>query len=481
MDLGGYLRLLRRRWLLVAVCVLASGGAAAAVTSTATPLYRAQVRLLVSATGSHASDLPTPNAQAVFVQQRLGSYVNIVTAPTVTQAVVEDLALDTHPSILAAKVEAEVQLGTALMTVSVRDTSPGRAEDIANAVGLRFAALVDRLETPPGRKRPAVEVSLIQPAYLTTAALVNPRPAANLAVGLVAGLVFGMGLAVLRETLDTSVRSVDHLRDVTGRPSLGLLAFDSHARRHPLVVHTYRQTPRAEGFRALRTNVLRAGAGTTLRSLVVTSAVAREGRSAVACNLAVCLAQAGTRVVLLEADMRRPTLAASIGVDDAAGLTSVLSGRKGAEFVLQTWGRDGLAVIPAGPVPANPSELLGSKRMVELLADLEHRFDLVVLDAPPLLPVTDTAVLSQACDATVLVVRYGKTRRQQVSRAVEALAAVDVRLLGTVLTMAPTKGPCSHDDGGYLSHTSPPDLPVAAAPAPDPGIRTGNGFYRPHG
>jgi non-specific protein-tyrosine kinase len=202
--------------------------------------------------------------------------------------------------------------------------------------------------------------------------------------------------------------------------------------------------------RQLRTNLQFVDVDHPPRAVVVTSAVPGEGKSTTAANMAITFAQAGSRVLLIEGDLRRPKVAEYLGVEGAVGLTNVLVGQVGIDDVLQPWGRSGLWVLPSGSVPPNPSELLASQNMTELLRDLETRFDLILIDAPPLLPVTDGAVAAARADGALLVVRYGHTTRAQVQLAVESLEAVDAHLLGCVFNMAPAKGGSAYSYGyGY--------------------------------
>jgi capsular exopolysaccharide synthesis family protein len=165
-----------------------------------------------------------------------------------------------------------------------------------------------------------------------------------------------------------------------------------------------------------------------------------EGKTTTTVNLAISLAQAGQRVIVVEGDLRRPQLASYLGLEGAVGLTSVLIGRASLDEALQPWGEAGLQVLAGGPTPPNPSELLGSHGMHELLRTREGRADLVLLDSPPLLPVTDAALLSMVASGAVLVVRADRTRREQ-AHALDSLEAVGARVLGAVLNMAPTRGP----------------------------------------
>ena len=172
---------------------------------------------------------------------------------------------------------------------------------------------------------------------------------------------------------------------------------------------------------------------------VVTSALPEEGKSTTAVNLGVTLALTNQRVALVECDLRRPLIAKRLGLDGAVGTTSVLIGKVSLREAMQSYGDTGLQVLACGPIPPNPSELLQSKAMETMLAQLRAEFDVVLLDAPPLLPVTDAALLAAQTDGALVVVRYAKTTRDQLTHAVERLAAVDAKPLGVVLNMVPAK------------------------------------------
>jgi non-specific protein-tyrosine kinase len=191
----------------------------------------------------------------------------------------------------------------------------------------------------------------------------------------------------------------------------------------------------------LRTNLQFVDIDCPPRSIVVTSSIPDEGKTTTAINLSIVLAQSGVRVLLIEADLRRPKISQYLGVESAVGLTNVLVGRTELHDAVQTWGRSGeLKVLPSGPPPPNPSELLGTQGMADLIRELERDYDLVLIDAPPLLPVTDAAVIAGSASGAVMVVRHGHCRRDQLSSAVRSLHAVDATLYGVVLTMTPTKG-----------------------------------------
>ncbi len=208
-------------------------------------------------------------------------------------------------------------------------------------------------------------------------------------------------------------------------------------------------SPWAEAFRVLRTNMQYVEVDHDQKVFVVTSSLPGEGKSTTAVNLAVTMAVAKNTVVLVEADLRRPQIAERMGLDDGVGTTSVLIGKVALPDALQDFEVTGLKVLACGPIPPNPSELLQSVAMEKLLHDLRGLFDVVIIDAPPLLPVTDAALLTAQADGALVVVRHGKTTRDQLSHSLERLEAVDAKALGVVINRTPTKKSGSKYGYGY--------------------------------
>jgi succinoglycan biosynthesis transport protein ExoP len=465
-NLHDFIRLLHRRWRLVALFLLVWLGAAVALTALSPRIYEAKVEVFVSLRDSSSSAATNAYQGDLFSQQRVKSYAQIASAPVVTQPVIEKLGLDTTPDALAGEISTEVPNETVLVDIAVRDRSPAQARDLANATATQFAKVVGDLERPSADQQSPVSVTVVRPATVPTSP-VSPRPVVNIALGILLGLATGLGAAALRDSLDSTVKDSEDLQALTGSAALGVVAFDSHAGSRPLISGSDPTGGRGEAFRTLRTNLRFVDVDHPPRAVVITSSVANEGKSTTACNLALTLASAGVGVILVEGDLRRPRVADYMGLEGAAGLTDVLIGRAALDDVLQPWGRSSLAVLPSGPLPPNPSELLGSAQMTDLLTALRTRAEVVIVDAPPLLPVTDAAVLARGCDGAIIVVRHGKVTREQVTRAVDALTTIGARVLGTVLNMVPAGGPMSYGYGygsDYASRTDKPQLSDADSP-----------------
>nr|WP_281364387.1 CpsD/CapB family tyrosine-protein kinase [Microcella alkalica] len=251
------------------------------------------------------------------------------------------------------------------------------------------------------------------------------------------------------EVLDTRIRGQRDVEALTTAPIIGGIAYDPSAVKRPLIVHDDPHSPRAEAFRTLRTNLQFLDIEPGARSFVVTSSVPAEGKSTTSANLAIALADSGARVVIIDGDLRRPKLAEYMGLEGAVGLTDVLIQRVSLADALQPWGRRGLTVLPAGSVPPNPSELLGSRAMQSLVHALEQEFDVVIIDMPPLLPVTDAALVSKMTKGALVVAAAGKTDRGELQGAIAALENVGAKVSGVIITMLPTKGPDAYGYGRY--------------------------------
>jgi capsular exopolysaccharide synthesis family protein len=463
-ELKDYLRVLRQGWRWIALAVLVGTGAAALVTISTPASYQSDVKFFVRAANPDGS-IANAYTGSLFTQQRVKSYKEFVTSPTITQVVIDRLGLtDLSAAQVGKKISADANLDTVNLNLHVRDADPVRAQEIAQTAAEVFVAYIGELEGSAGTISP-VKLEIVLPAALGSQ--VAPRPTLNLALGLLVGLALGVGLAVLRETLDTRVNSPADLAALFKVPTLAVVGLDPLAKTQPLIVRDDHRSPRAEAFRRLRTNLQFVDVDNSPRSIVVTSALEAEGKTTTACNLAITLAAAGADVILVDGDLRRPSVHKYLGIEGAVGLTNVLIGQVSLDNALQSWGDSGrMHVLPAGVLPPNPSELLASQHLQDLLAGLERRA-MVIIDAPPLLPVTDAAILGAQASGALMVIRQGKTRKEQVAQAIEALNSVGAHLFGSVLNMARTRGADAENYGygyyGKYASELPEFVPQAAA------------------
>ncbi|MGR0159130.1 polysaccharide biosynthesis tyrosine autokinase [Paenarthrobacter nitroguajacolicus] len=438
MDLREYVRILRRNWILIVAMALGGLLVSGAASLLVKPTYTAETELFVAIQNSgSAQELQQGNT---FTQARVQSYVRTVKTPIVLQPAIDTLGLNMSVDELAGRVKGTTDPNTVIINISVADTSPVQAAAIAQAVATSLVNAVESLEKPKVGGSSPVGLSIITPAEapLDPSA---PNTKLNLVLGLALGLAVGIGFAILRSTLDSRIRSEADLRSITDSPLLGGIAYDSDAASRPLLTQVAAQSQRAESFRQLRTNLQFANVADHAKTVLVTSSIPGEGKSTTATNLAIALAQSGQTICLVDADLRRPRINEYLGLDRNAGLTTALIGAADINDLLQQWGDDELYVLTAGQIPPNPSELLGSEEMKRLIVRLEQAFDTVIIDAPPLLPVTDAAVLSQHVGGVLAVVGAHKTKQHDLEKSLASLALVGANVLGIVLNRLPVKGP----------------------------------------
>lgn len=441
MDLLYFVRLARRNWLLILLSLILSVSTALVVTANTPPKYVATTTMLFSSYDKQGGF--STAYQAGMLTQGVQSYASLLTS----RRMISQIATGDDIQRVQQNVTVEIVPGTVLLRAKVSDEQPDRAARLANALGVKFTRLIDQIERPTTTSRPTVKVTVVDQAEIPMAP-VSPRPLLNILVAILIALLVAFCSLVLRDRLDTTVKTPDALQNASNGPTLGIIGYERNAKSQPLIVRTNGRSSRSEAFRSLRTNLQFIGVDRQPKSLVVTSGLPSEGKSSTSANLAITLAEAGWRVILVDADLRRPRIPTYLGIEGSVGLTDVLIDRARLLDVIQTWGQPGLSVLPSGQIPPNPSELLGSHGMRQVLAQLTESYDMVIIDAPPLLPVTDAATLAAISDGVLLIARYGKTRREHIERAAELLSSINARVVGTVLNFAPAKS--SHYYGyGY--------------------------------
>lgn len=425
-------------------------GLAALFTLVTPNRYVATSQLFVSVRdGSSTSDLVSGNT---YAQTQVQSYLDVVTSPLVLQPVIDDLKLSQTADNLKNEVTVTVPAQTVLMNVSVEDTNPRRSALIANSINHEFIDQVGKLETRNSTGVSPVKVTILKAAVVPTSPF-SPVPVKNIGIGLILGLVLGIAAAVLRDFLDNTINTEEDITRVTALPIIGAVPFDKKAPKAPLISQSGGHTVRAEAFRSVRANLEFVLAGTSRTSFVVTSSLPNEGKTTTTANLALTLSAVGARVCVIEGDLRKPRLLDYMGLDNGVGLTSILVGQAGLDDVLQQFGSTNLWVLGSGPIPPNPSELLGSDPMKQLIAQVESDFDYILIDAPPMLPVTDAAVISRVVGSTIIVTGISRVSRAELGRSIKMLENVDVTPVGVIANMLPHRGPYSHQyyREGYFS------------------------------
>lgn len=407
---------------------------AVALSATTTPQYESTAKVYVTAQVPETQQLQID----FFLATKVKSYSSLANHRALMQEVIDQLNLPLTPEGLAGKVTAMVEPDTVIIDLIIRDTDPRRAQEIARVHSELFVNYIEDLETPPTGDEPLIKPTITDPATYNDSPVV-PNTLLNIIIAAILGLLLGSALALIRELLDTTVNSLDEMEDVIDAPVMASIGVDPAMDKKPLLSDLRGFSPRGEAFRMLRTNLQFLDLDSDPKSLVITSAVAGEGKTTTSTNLAVALAQAGRRVLLVDGDLRRPRVAGVLGLESKIGLTTVLVGRTQLEDSIQRHEGSGIYFLACGPTPPNPSEILQSRATHDLLRRLRDQFDAVIIDAPPLLPVADAAILATAADGAIIVARHGKTKKDQLKASAQRLDQVGAKLFGVVVNMIPKR------------------------------------------
>jgi capsular exopolysaccharide synthesis family protein len=435
-DLRDYVRILRKSWASILAFVVVGIGAGVGLTLATTKVYEASAQLYVYVP---ASSIDTLGSGATYAQTQVQSLTTYATNDKVLdgaikaaqQASPNDLG-DYSSSQLKVNVSADAPLNKTLINLHVTDTNATRAALLANTLAQKMSKYLPSTVLKDAQGRSVITVNI--PHFATVpSSPVTPNKVLNIGLGLVVGLLIGVGVAVLREVLDNTIKGPSDFEEM-GLAVLGLVPFDKRTPRSPIAFRSDPHSGRSEAYRQMRTNLQFVDVDNPPRIIAVTSAIPGEGKTTTAINLAAALAEAGARVCLVEADLRRPSIAKALGLVGDVGFTTVVIGKAPVETVLQNAGRN-LAVLTSGPIPPNPSELLISQHARQVIADLSRNVDFTIIDTPPLLPVTDGAEMATVADATLLVHRASKTTRDQAARSIKALDKVGRRPVGVILNM----------------------------------------------
>lgn len=420
----------RKRW--VVVVALSALGAILGLGVGLLTTAQYEARTYVYVAGQPTDDGTGAYEGSLLAEQKARAYSEIVSSGSFAGKVAGAVGGD--PLTVAEQVSVSTQADSSLIAVIATDPSPQRAAGLADAGAGAVVQLVGDLERPPPGRPATVTALVVEPATVPTEP-VGIGLATYIVFGFALGLLAGLVTAAVRSTVDTTVGDSRELGTLLDAPVLGVVPRD-HQGGGNLMASTDQHTPLAEAFRQVRTSLGFVALSGEVTTVMVTSAVEREGKSTVVADLAIVLAQQGQRVVVVDADLRRPRLSALFGLPEDVGLTNVLLGRLSLEQALQSGDGGRVAVLGRGLEPPNPADLLTHPALGTLLERLAERYDVVLLDTPPVLALADAAILSRRCDGVILVVRAGRTASRVVLEASERLRAASARHLGSVLTMA---------------------------------------------
>ncbi|WP_433802937.1 polysaccharide biosynthesis tyrosine autokinase [Actinomycetospora sp. CA-084318] len=440
MNWNRFRTILLENWLLMTGAALVGVVLAGVISLVIPPRYSSTSQLFVSARGD-TSRLDQLSQGGTFSSERVKSYAELARSPLVLDSVKQVLQSSESVADLQGLVSADAPTDTVIVEVTAEGPSSDAAVRLSDATVTQLARTVEAIEAPsPGQPSP-IRATVVAPAQ-TPSSPDWPRIPVNLVVGALLGLAIGLSVGVVRDAL------TDTVRGRVGLEALGLSAvagIGTSVDEATLVVRDNPRSRTAEEFRKLRTGLDFAAVDKAAKSIVVTSCKAGEGKSYVTLNLALALAEMGRRVCLVDADLRRPTVAERLGVAEQPGLTTAIVGRIPLPQALQRVNGN-MWVLPAGELPPNPSELLGSERAQGVLQELQGFVDIVLIDSPPVLPVADSTVLASRADAVLVVVQDRSTRNEDLRTLQVALSSVDARILGVVLNRVHLS---SREDSAY--------------------------------
>ena len=477
-TLASYLAVLRRRkWWVIAVIVLGLV-ASLGYSLTQPKAYSASAQLLfqpdnavITANGSPEQITPTDVLTElqlvtsapvkVAVARKLGNVPNVSAAEVGTTNIISVTATAANPAraalianayatafvtyqrsvtisnLAAAETQLSRQIASIAAQVKSLQSNPASAADVSALLNQEAALKEQLAQLQVNGAVSTGGIELVTPATAPSSPS-SPKPSRDAILGFVLGLLLGIGLAFVIEHLDDAVHLKEEVERLTpGSRVLALVPMVSSWKNKDqafAVTATEPNSVAGEAYRSLRTSLQFATLESHARVILVTSPGETEGKSATVVNLGVVLATAGERVAIVSCDLRRPRLGQFFGLDERVGLTTVLLGRCPLQEALQPVpGIDGLTILPSGERPSDPTGVLGSQQLAGVLSQLSSMFDRVLVDSPPLLPITDAVILSQVVDTTLLVVAAGQTRGRDLRRASEALSLVHAKTIGVVL------------------------------------------------
>lgn len=469
MELRDYLRMLRRGWPAIVLVTALFVGLASLYLAVAPKRYESSTAVLVSASDPRTIGDLEEGRQ--FSVNAAATYADIVDSATVLGPVAAELRPQRDVDDLAEMVTTGVPETTTLINIVVAGDDPAQAAAIANATAASAIRVIPALENP-AEGPPLVRLQQLRPAVEPVSA-VSPDVKRILALGLVVGVCVGIGATIAGQTLDTRIRRLDDMRELTEVPLLAVVPHLKRAQRQGLVVRDDPTGAAGEAFRTLRTN-LRFLETKERRSLVFTAVADDRDGAQVPANLAWSLAQAGRRVLLVDLDMRQSTVGDAVGIKSGPGLADVLTGQAELSQVVHPTQHARLQVVLSGSAQASPSDLLSAPIMTSVLRRMESDHDVVILHAPPLLTYTDAAVVSGAAGGTLVTAAAGRTRGHELTTALSALENVWVKPVGVVLTGARRGVDLSRGSGGggESRHQPPPAASVRRQHAPTAAHRS---------
>lgn len=451
LDIRAYWRILVRWWWVFVLAIVTAILLSSIATQAMTPVYKSQAKLLVQ----RGSDVRSPYMSDLAISQQLAkSYGDLIKTRAVLGGVVEQLALPYDVGLLSNKINVEST--RSIIKITVSDQNPRLAAEIANTLAAIFIddsisrslAQIAQFQASLSQYGINQQTDIIaaQASTLSTLSMLeegipsanpySPRPTLNMLVALVVGLTSAGIVVFLIEYMDSRIRSPEELNTLTEMPNLGSIPFyDEKDGSGPIISGSeHGHSAISEAYKFLRTNLEFAAVDANgFKTLLVTSSAPNEGKTTTAANLAISLAKDGDRVLLVDTDLRKPSIHKIFGVTNEKGLTNLILGNTTIDEAILNTNEENLSFLPAGPVPPNAPQLLRSSKMKEITDDFKKIKDIVIFDSPPLMSVTDPMLVASLVDGIILVFDADRTRRDMVKRGVELVRQSNPDVVGTVL------------------------------------------------
>lgn len=421
---------LKKRWFVVIIAGLLAGVAAFGLSATVPPAYQAEASMFFSLRdGNSGTDI---NQGLTYTQNQMLSYAELATTSAVLNGAAADLGGDLTLNNLRRSVSVVTPQNTVILDIKVQTTDRNLSARAANSVADSLLKVVAEVAPRDTTGKPTVVARIIQPA-VPAKFQASPNKAKNAVLGAFIGAVLALLWLFLTVMFDTRIRSVATLKSVTDQPLLGTAERTPRSPDQRPVALRLPRGSATEKYRQIRAALRFTSISRELRTVVVTSSLPGEGKTLTALNLALTLAEGTQRVLLIDADLRRPRIATYLGLEPTIGLTTVLVSGLPLSKAVQHFADTNMDVLTAGAIPPNPSELLDSRQMKEMLAEAKKIYDIVLIDTAPVLSVSDAAIIAQDVDSTVIVIDSTRLRQAQLEQTTDTLNAAGAHIAGLIL------------------------------------------------
>ena len=440
--------MIRRRIITAIITFAVVCGAVVAYTFLAPAKYTATSEVYASYNVSVADatqNSSAMNSGAAYLSTQIQTYPLLVKTEAVLDPVISDLGLNYTADQLASMITVSNPTNSFMVDISVESKDAQQSSDIANAVAKSLSEYVSSSASGDNKTQQPQQKSPVQLSVVKKASVPSQQSSPNipmfLAAAVVLGIVAGIGVALLKDMLNTKVDSSDDVRSITHASSLGTIPQNATLDESRPVIVAQPAGREAEEFRRIRTNLsfLTTDENEHGRLIVITSTDPSEGKTTISSNIAVALAEEGKRVLLIDADLRHPSVAHKLGIEGHVGLSHVLSGQATPKDVVQKYWKQNLHILPAGKRPANASILLNSHLMTELVNQALTQYDYVLIDTAPLSVANDATVFGRMAGGLVLVTGKGVVEKKELQNTMQSLKTAEVPILGFVFNFADPK------------------------------------------